>query len=124
MNTNFTPLINHNILCRISFFTLFMFSPLGLFAAVKRLAQNPLFIFITLNTILSTLGTFGHYIMLPKYMENQFKMSASEASLASGDYLGASLNNNNGKLERDYVLLKAIKDQGWRVLSTKTIAEY
>ncbi|KAG8187154.1 hypothetical protein JTE90_020032 [Oedothorax gibbosus] len=57
---------------------------LNFFAAMKRLMKNPLLIFITLNVIFSTLGTFGHYIMLPKYMENQFKLSASEASLASG----------------------------------------
>ncbi|XP_054713403.1 solute carrier organic anion transporter family member 1A1-like [Uloborus diversus] len=56
----------------------------GLLSALKRLARNPLFIFLSLNTTMAIFGSFGHYIMLPKYMENQFRLSASDASLFSG----------------------------------------
>ncbi|KAG8187152.1 hypothetical protein JTE90_020030 [Oedothorax gibbosus] len=56
----------------------------GLWAALKRLGKNPLYIFLVINTIFSVYGSFGHFIMLPKYMENQFRVSASQASLLSG----------------------------------------
>ncbi|GFT65176.1 solute carrier organic anion transporter family member 3A1 [Nephila pilipes] len=56
----------------------------GLFVALKRLAVNPLYILLILNTIMAIFGAFGHYIMLPKYMENQFRLSSSDSSLLSG----------------------------------------
>ncbi|KAG8187153.1 hypothetical protein JTE90_020031 [Oedothorax gibbosus] len=56
----------------------------GLWAALKRLGKNPIYIFLVINTIGVIFGGFGHYIMLPKYMENQFRVSASQASLISG----------------------------------------
>lgn len=56
----------------------------GLLVALKRLAVNPLYVLLILNTILAIYGSFGHYIMLPKYMENQFRLSSSDSSLLSG----------------------------------------
>ncbi|GFY44728.1 solute carrier organic anion transporter family member 4C1 [Trichonephila inaurata madagascariensis] len=56
----------------------------GLLAALKRLALNPLYVLLILNTIMAIFGAFGHYIMLPKYMENQFRLSSSDSSLLSG----------------------------------------
>ncbi|XP_055948598.1 solute carrier organic anion transporter family member 6C1-like [Argiope bruennichi] len=56
----------------------------GLFAALKRLAKNPVYCLIVLNAIMGIFGSFGHYIMLPRYMENQFRLSASTSNLISG----------------------------------------
>ncbi|KAG8188247.1 hypothetical protein JTE90_018837 [Oedothorax gibbosus] len=56
----------------------------GLWAALKRLSKNPLFILLIIYDILMFFGSYGHHMMLPKYIENQFRLSASEASLLSG----------------------------------------
>lgn len=56
----------------------------GLLAALKRLAMNPLYLSIVVNTIMNIFGSVGHFMMLPKYMEQQFKLTASDASLYSG----------------------------------------
>ncbi|CAL1277917.1 unnamed protein product [Larinioides sclopetarius] len=56
----------------------------GLFAALKRLAKNPVYCLIVVNAIMGIFGSFGHYIMLPRYMENQFRLSASTSNLISG----------------------------------------
>ncbi|XP_035215736.1 solute carrier organic anion transporter family member 74D-like, partial [Stegodyphus dumicola] len=53
----------------------------GMFAAFKRLGNNPLYLFHALHVIFALFGNFGHWTMLPKYMENQFRLTASEASL-------------------------------------------
>ncbi|XP_015911098.2 solute carrier organic anion transporter family member 74D [Parasteatoda tepidariorum] len=56
----------------------------GLGDSLKRLARNPLYMLIGLNAVFTVYGNFGYYIMLPKYMENQFRLSASSASLFAG----------------------------------------
>ncbi|GIX75057.1 solute carrier organic anion transporter family member 3A1 [Caerostris extrusa] len=56
----------------------------GLAAALKRLAKNPLYIAIVINTLMGIFGSVGHFVMLPKYMEHQFRLSASDANLLSG----------------------------------------
>ncbi|GBL94501.1 Solute carrier organic anion transporter family member 1B2 [Araneus ventricosus] len=56
----------------------------GLIAASKRILKNPLFITIVLNDIMTIFGSMGHFVMLPKYMEHQFRLTASDASLLSG----------------------------------------
>ncbi|KAG8190234.1 hypothetical protein JTE90_011955 [Oedothorax gibbosus] len=56
----------------------------GLWAALKRLIKNPILILLLIYEIFWTYGGYGHTMMLPKYMENQFRLSASEASLLSG----------------------------------------
>ncbi|KFM75765.1 Solute carrier organic anion transporter family member 4C1, partial [Stegodyphus mimosarum] len=62
----------------------------GMFAAFKRLGKNPLYLFHALHVIFALFGNFGHWTMLPKYMENQFRLTASEASLyAAPPALGA-----------------------------------
>lgn len=55
-----------------------------MFVALKRILLNPLFMGIVLNDILSVYGTIGHHVMLPKYLEHQFRMTASNASLYGG----------------------------------------
>ncbi|XP_054713438.1 solute carrier organic anion transporter family member 74D-like [Uloborus diversus] len=57
---------------------------LGLLGAVKRLGTNSLYVLIVMNVTLSIYGGIGHSFTLPKYMEHQFRMSASDASLYSG----------------------------------------
>ncbi|GFQ87692.1 solute carrier organic anion transporter family member 4C1, partial [Trichonephila clavata] len=56
----------------------------GLIAALKRLLKNPLYLSIVINTIMNIFGSLGHFMMLPKYMELQFRLTASDASLYSG----------------------------------------
>ncbi|KAG8187150.1 hypothetical protein JTE90_020028 [Oedothorax gibbosus] len=56
----------------------------GMFAALKRVLLNSLLWVIMVNDIISLYGTVGHHIMLPKYMEHQFRLTASDASLYSG----------------------------------------
>ncbi|GFY10768.1 solute carrier organic anion transporter family member 3A1 [Trichonephila clavipes] len=55
----------------------------GLIAALKRLLKNPLYLSIVVNTIMNIFGSVGHFMMLPKYMEQQFRLTASDASLYS-----------------------------------------
>ncbi|XP_054713439.1 solute carrier organic anion transporter family member 74D-like [Uloborus diversus] len=57
---------------------------LGFFSALKRLGTNFLCIFLWLNTVTSIHGGIGHFMMLPRYMEQQFRLSAGDASLYSG----------------------------------------
>ncbi|KAG8190232.1 hypothetical protein JTE90_011953 [Oedothorax gibbosus] len=56
----------------------------GLLAALKRLGKNPIYAALVMNTIFTIYGSFGYQQMLPKYMENQFRVTASQASLLSG----------------------------------------
>ncbi|GBL94497.1 Solute carrier organic anion transporter family member 5A1 [Araneus ventricosus] len=52
--------------------------------AMKRLSKNPILICHYLGGVLRLNGIVGYYVLLPKYMEMQFKQSASKASLYSG----------------------------------------
>ncbi|KAG8190239.1 hypothetical protein JTE90_011960 [Oedothorax gibbosus] len=56
----------------------------GLWAALKRLIKNPIFMLLIIYDTFWFYGGYGHNMMLPKYMENQFRLSASEASILSG----------------------------------------
>ncbi|XP_054713046.1 solute carrier organic anion transporter family member 74D-like [Uloborus diversus] len=56
---------------------------LGFFNALKRLGTNVLCIFLWLNTVISVYGGVGHFMLLPRYMEQQFRLSAADASLYS-----------------------------------------
>jgi hypothetical protein len=53
-------------------------------AALKRLATNPILIFDVLGGIFRILGYLGYYIFKPKYMEMQYRQSASGASFFTG----------------------------------------
>lgn len=52
--------------------------------AMKRLGKNPILICHYLGGVLRLNGVVGYYVLLPKYMEMQFRQSASKASLYSG----------------------------------------
>ncbi|XP_035215008.1 solute carrier organic anion transporter family member 74D-like [Stegodyphus dumicola] len=52
--------------------------------AMKRIAKNPILICHYLGGIFRMNGLVGYYVLLPKYMEMQFRESASKASLYSG----------------------------------------
>ncbi|GFY64173.1 solute carrier organic anion transporter family member 1A1 [Trichonephila inaurata madagascariensis] len=52
--------------------------------AMKRLSKNPILICHYLGGVLRLNGIVGYYVLLPKYMEMQFRQSASKASLYSG----------------------------------------
>ncbi|XP_015911104.1 solute carrier organic anion transporter family member 74D isoform X2 [Parasteatoda tepidariorum] len=52
--------------------------------AMKRLGKNPILICHYLGGVFRLNGLIGYYVLLPKYMETQFRQSASVASLYSG----------------------------------------
>ncbi|XP_035215737.1 solute carrier organic anion transporter family member 74D-like isoform X1 [Stegodyphus dumicola] len=52
--------------------------------AMKRLGKNPILICHYLGGVFRLNGVVGYYVLLPKYMEMQFRESASKASLYSG----------------------------------------
>ncbi|XP_054158013.1 solute carrier organic anion transporter family member 74D-like [Oppia nitens] len=52
--------------------------------ALKRLAKNPILIFHALTGIFRIFGYLGYYIFKPKYMELQYRQSASGASFFTG----------------------------------------
>ncbi|CAG2168850.1 unnamed protein product [Oppiella nova] len=52
--------------------------------ALKRLFKNPILIFHALAGIFRVFGYFGYYIFKPKYMEMQYRQSASGASFFTG----------------------------------------
>ncbi|CAG2164048.1 unnamed protein product [Oppiella nova] len=57
---------------------------LTLRARLLRLAKNPVYISITVGVTLRLLGGLGYMTFKPKYIESQYKKSASEANLFSG----------------------------------------
>ncbi|XP_013793841.2 solute carrier organic anion transporter family member 4C1-like, partial [Limulus polyphemus] len=52
--------------------------------ALLKLARNPIFVCHTASLTLRIIGFSGYFVFMPKYMENQFRQSASTASLFSG----------------------------------------
>ncbi|KAG8187156.1 hypothetical protein JTE90_020033 [Oedothorax gibbosus] len=52
--------------------------------AMKRLGKNPILICHYLGGVFRLNGLVGYYVLLPKYMEMQFRQSASKANLYSG----------------------------------------
>lgn len=52
--------------------------------AFFRLAKNPVLVFQLIGGILRVLGYLGYYIFQPKYMEANFRKTASEASFYAG----------------------------------------
>ena len=55
-----------------------------MFDSFKRILTNPLFMFNLFGMCLRILGYLGYYLFKPKYMEAQFRMSASTANLWTG----------------------------------------
>lgn len=56
----------------------------GMCVALKRLVKNPILMCYSLGVVFRLNGTIGYYVLLPKYMETQFRQSSSKASLLSG----------------------------------------
>ena len=56
----------------------------SLWPATKSLLMNKTFMFITLSTTAESLATGGFSTFLPKFIENQFHVTSSNASLYAG----------------------------------------
>ena len=52
--------------------------------AVERLARNPILICKTFGGIFRICGHLGYFLIKPRYMEYQFRQSASSASFVTG----------------------------------------
>lgn len=51
---------------------------------MARLLKNRVFMYNTFSTTLAMLGILGFWIFMPKYIETQFRKTASEANLITG----------------------------------------
>lgn len=56
----------------------------GFFTALKRLLSNDILLCRTASSVLHILPISGLYTFLPKYLESQFQLTASNASMISG----------------------------------------
>ena len=52
----------------------------------KRLLVNPVFMFHSFAAVFKSLGYLGYFIFKPKYMEMQYRQSASGASFFTGKF--------------------------------------
>lgn len=52
--------------------------------SLKRILKNPIFVFNLIGMCLRILGYLGYYLFKPKYIEAQFRMSASNANFWTG----------------------------------------
>jgi len=52
--------------------------------ALKRLLKNDILIYRTLSSVLHILPIAGVYTFLPKYLESQFRLTASKANMIAG----------------------------------------
>lgn len=52
--------------------------------SLKRLLGNKIYVYLQLSTILSIFGFNSYWVYLPKYIEIQYKKSASAANFATG----------------------------------------
>lgn len=55
-------------------------------AMLKRLFKNPLLMCNTFSYVFYMFGVSGFWVFMPKYMETQFYMTASEANQYTGKY--------------------------------------
>ncbi|GBO06013.1 Solute carrier organic anion transporter family member 1C1 [Araneus ventricosus] len=55
-----------------------------LYISLKKLIKNPILMFHTLGIIFQINGLFGYFVYMPKYMESQYRKTASSASFFSG----------------------------------------
>ena len=60
------------------------FKNLGALKSLKRLSTNYLLIFHIWGGVFRLVGYLGYYIVKPKYMELQYRQSASSASFFTG----------------------------------------
>jgi Organic Anion Transporter Polypeptide (OATP) family. len=52
--------------------------------AVIRLTKNKILVYNSLSFVCFACGLIGYWTFMPKYMETQFRQSASSASLITG----------------------------------------
>jgi predicted permease len=57
---------------------------LGLGQALKRLFTNPIYVSVITGLAFSIFGFIGVFTFIPKYIENQFEITASRASMFLG----------------------------------------
>ncbi|CAG2105079.1 unnamed protein product, partial [Medioppia subpectinata] len=57
---------------------------MDLWSRLMRLANNPIYVFILIGTTIRLLGVLGYMTFKPKYIEAQYRKSASTANLFSG----------------------------------------
>ncbi|XP_035208493.1 solute carrier organic anion transporter family member 74D-like [Stegodyphus dumicola] len=55
-----------------------------LLLSLKNMVKNPILVFHTLSLVFQINGIFGYFLFMPKYMESQFRKTASAASFFSG----------------------------------------
>ena len=55
-------------------------------STLKRLVVNPILMFHAFGGVFRVLGYAGYYIFKPKYMELQYRQSASGASFFTGKF--------------------------------------
>jgi Organic Anion Transporter Polypeptide (OATP) family. len=51
---------------------------------MKRLWLNKIYRYNTLSSVSYMFGTIGYWTYMPKYLESQFQISASEAGVVTG----------------------------------------
>jgi hypothetical protein len=55
---------------------------------LNRLAKNKVLLFNSFSSVFYMFGFIGYWTFMPKYMETQFRQSASKSSLITGTTLG------------------------------------
>jgi hypothetical protein len=60
--------------------------------ALRRLVKNKILVFNSLSTVFFMCGLTGYWTFMPKYMETQFRQSASRSSLITGRLLSSCPN--------------------------------
>lgn len=56
----------------------------GTMEALRRFLRNPMILIYFFGNLFRYFGVLGFYMMLTKYIENQYRVSSSQASLVSG----------------------------------------
>jgi Organic Anion Transporter Polypeptide (OATP) family. len=58
---------------------------------LRRLAKNKILLFNSFSAVFFMFGYIGYWIFMPKYMETQFRQSASTSSLITGKHTAYNL---------------------------------
>ena len=61
---------------------------------MKRLATNPIYMCNVISNDLRLFAVMGYITFKPKYIESEYKKSASAANLFSGKSLSCSMNSS------------------------------
>lgn len=66
---------------------------------LSRLTKNKILLFNSFSSVFFMFGYIGYWIFMPKYMETQFRQSASTSSLITGKRVAYSQQDTAGSLE-------------------------